>query len=136
MTRVMSMAVPRSGRFKVRGVAGDIRIVTTTRDNLWETTRRKFDATDSTRLARHVIQVRVKGLTQQVRSMRVCPTDFGAELCCMVKEKTAKEMGDTDSSASSRTKPQLSLEITVPEEMTIDLQDVSGSIVLGKPLSS
>ncbi len=131
MTRVMSMAVPRSGKLKIRGVTGDIRIATTTHENLWETTRRKFEATDSARLARHVIQVRVSGLTHHVRHMRIRPTDFGAEVRCMAHEGTANKKDKAAGPASPRTKPQLSLEITVPEEMEIDLNDVSGAILLG-----
>lgn len=131
MTRIMSLAVPRSGMFKIQNVTGDIRIVTTTRDNLWETTRKKFNGTESARLARHVIQVKVGGVDHHVRRMKLCPTEFGAELRCIEEEGTAKEGKNPTHFECSSTKQQISLEITIPEEMTIDLHGVSGTIVLG-----
>jgi hypothetical protein len=63
--------------------------------------------------------------------MRIRPTDFGAELQYMAHAGTANKKDKAAGPASPRTKPQLSLEITVPEEMEIDLSDVSGAILLG-----
>lgn len=149
LTRVMSIAMPRSGRFQMDGVIGKIHLEPTRPDGLWETTRRKFHDIDPERLARHVIQVKLSGEKSLVQTIMPRPTDFGVEMMNVSEEERRKpgfwrhllrsvgrklSLGDLFASnafGSYGAFLPLSLHMTVPEGIPIFLRNVTGAITVG-----
>lgn len=147
LTRLMSIAVPRSGRFQLQGLIGNIVIQPTTAENLWETTRRKFSDTEPERLARHVIQIKLSGERDLVKTMMPRPTDFGVEFQRATEaDKRSKVRGLLGTLFGSgplggvfSQKPfglygshlPLTLQVTVPKGVTLYLADITGMIQLG-----
>lgn len=147
LTRLMSIAVPRSGRFQLQGIIGNISINPTLPENLWDTTLRKFGGGDKQRLSRHIIQIKLSGERDLVRSMMPRPTDFGVEFQkqeeAEQKNKIRKFLGNIFQSgplgSMFNQKPfgmygahlPLNLELTVPKGVTLHLDDITGSIVVG-----
>ncbi len=76
-TRIMSIAISRSGRFSIERLTGSIAIQPTTPDNLWQTTLRKFGREDNWRLARHIIQIKITGDRDHVRAVYPVATEIG-----------------------------------------------------------
>ena len=147
LTRIMSITVPRSGRFQLQGLIGDIHVVATTPENLWETTVRKYGATDLERLARHVIQIKLSGERELVRTMMPRPTDFGVEFESATPEEKQNRMraflenllgrGPFGSLFSGGAfgaygaHLPLTLQVTVPRGTPLFLRDVTGAITVG-----
>ncbi len=149
LTRVMSIAMPRSGRFQMDGIIGKIQIEPTRPDGLWETTLRKFNGLDPERLARHVIQVQLSGERTLVQTIMPRPTDFGVEMMNVSEEERRKPgfwknllrnvgqklslgdlFGDNPFGAYGAFLP-LSLQMTVPEGIPVTLRNVTGAITVG-----
>jgi curved DNA-binding protein CbpA len=147
LTRIMSITVPRSGRFQLQGLIGDIHVVATTPETLWDTTLHKFGTDDRERLARHVIQIKLSGERELVRSMMPRPTDFGVEFeRASADEKqhrlrTFMEnlLGHSPFGGilSGRAfgmygaRLPLTLQVTVPRGTPLFLRDVTGAITVG-----
>jgi len=149
LTRVMSIAMPRSGRFQLEGVMGNIQVETTRPDSLWETTLRKFKDIDPERLARHVIQVKLSGERALVQTIMPRPTDFGVEIQNVSEEERRApgfwknllrgmsrklSLGDLFGDNPFGTYGSLlpvSLHVTIPEGIPLVLRNVTGSIVVG-----
>ena len=137
LTRIMSIAVPRSGRFQMKGLVGNITIHPTTPDNLWVTTLKKFHDQDPERLSRHVIQIKLSGERDLVKGMMPRPTDFGVEF---QKESEAEQknrlrqfFGNLFSKGYGMygSHLPLNLEITVPKGVALNLQEITGNLVVG-----
>ncbi|HKI97067.1 MAG TPA: J domain-containing protein [bacterium] len=147
LTRIMSITVPRSGRFQLQGLIGDIHIVATTPETLWDTTLRKYGTTDRERLARHVIQIKLSGERELVRSMMPRPTDFGVEFERASGEEKQRRLrtfmenllgrGPFGNLFSGRgfglygAHLPLTLQVTVPRGTPLFLRDVTGAITVG-----
>ncbi len=147
LTRIMSITVPRSGRFQLQGLIGNIHIEPTRPANLWETTLRKYGDADPESLARHVIQIKLSGERDLVRSMMPKPTDFGVEFQSATerekKDKIRKFiqslLGDGPLGGLFTSRPfglygtflPLTLHVTVPEGTPLYLRDITGSIIVG-----
>lgn len=141
LTRVMSIALPRAGRFQVEGVIGNIVVQPTTPDGLWETTLRKFSGQDPQRLARHVVQIRLSGERDLVRTMMPRATDFGVQLDRDAEAEPRRRGfwqsllgafggGPRDAGLYGGHLP-LTLFMTVPTGTSLYLHDITGSITLG-----
>jgi hypothetical protein len=149
LTRVMSIAMPRSGRFQMDGIIGKIQVEPTRPDGLWDTTLRKFRDIDPERLARHVIQVKLTGERTLVQTIMPRPTDFGVEMMNVSEEERRKpgfwrhllrsvgrkfSLGDLFEAnpfgAYGAFLP-LALHMTVPEGIPIVLRNVTGAVTLG-----
>jgi hypothetical protein len=147
LTRIMSIALPRTGRFQLQGLMGNIQIIPTTAHNLWETTLRKYGAQDPAHLARHVIQIRLSGERDLVRTLMPRPTDFGVEFQRAGEEEKknrlrtflANLMGSGPFGGLFTERPfglygaflPLSLLVTVPVGTPLFLRDVTGTISVG-----
>ncbi len=147
LTRIMSITVPRSGRFQLQGLIGDIHVVATTPENLWETTVRKYGATDLERLARHVIQIKLSGERDLVRTLMPRPTDFGVEFERATPEEKQHRMRTFLENLLGRgpfgslfsggacgaygAHLPLTLQVTVPRGTPLFLRDVTGAITVG-----
>lgn len=145
LTRVMSITVPRSGRFQLQGLIGDIHVVPTTPESLWDTTLQKFGTADRERLARHVIQIRLSGERELVRSMMPRPTDFGVEFeRATPDEKRHRMRGFLEHLLTPLeglfggkgfglygTHLPLTLQVTVPRGTGLFLRDITGAITVG-----
>ncbi|MDH5752747.1 MAG: J domain-containing protein [Deltaproteobacteria bacterium] len=146
LTRIMSIAVPRSGQFQLQGLIGNIFVEQTTPENLWETTLRKFDGQDPTRLMNHVIQIKLSGERELVRTILPRPTDFGVE----IHQEESGRPGGFRSMLSNLFGSNglgglfsgkgfglygahlpLTLRVTIPTGITLNLKDITGSISLG-----
>jgi hypothetical protein len=149
LTRVMSIAMPRSGRFQIDGIIGKIVVEPTTPETLWDTTLLKFRDLDREKLARHVIQVKLSGERELVQAMMPRPTDFGVEIQNATPEERNKPgfwrnlvkgvgrklslgdvFGDKAFGAYGAFLP-LTLTLTVPIGIPLVLRNVTGSITLG-----
>jgi curved DNA-binding protein CbpA len=149
LTRIMSLAMPRTGRFQLEGIIGRIQIEPTTPETLWETTLRKFKGADPEKLARHVIQIRLSGEKDLVQTMLPRSTDFGVEMQKATPEERRKPgflrnllqgMGRKLSLGELfQDKPfgsygaflPLSLSMTVPQGIPLVMRNVTGSLSLG-----
>jgi curved DNA-binding protein CbpA len=149
LTRIMSLALPRSGRFQLEGIIGRIQIEPTTPETLWDTTLRKFQDADPEKLAQHVIQVRLSGEKDLVQTIMPRPTDYGVELQKATPEERRKpgflrnllhgvgrklSLGDLfeDSPFGSYGAfLPLSLIITVPRGIPLVMRNVTGTLSLG-----
>ncbi|MDH4249502.1 MAG: J domain-containing protein [Deltaproteobacteria bacterium] len=147
LTRLMSIAVPRSGRFQLSGVIGNITVEPTTVETLWDTTLKKFGDQDAQRLTQHVIQIKLSGERDLVRSMMPRPTDFGVEFEQTQEQEKRSGLfsmlsglfGNGAIGGLFSHKPfglygaylPLSLSVTVPRGIALTLNDVTGSILLG-----
>lgn len=140
-TRVMSLIMPRNGRFLLEGLTGKFSIQLNTPDNLWETTRRKFAGEDEASLIRKVVQIRLHGPREVVRQLRPVPTDFGVQLQGGAKDQFQQGVSAGDS-ASAFLNPRafefeqmadapVTMTVTVPEGVPIYLYDLSGKITIG-----
>lgn len=149
LTRIMSLAMPRAGRFQLEGIIGRIQIEPTTPDTLWETTLRKFKDADPEKLARHVIQIRLSGEKDLVQTMLPRATDFGVEMQKATPEERRKPgflrnllqgvgrklslgdlFGDKPFGSYGAFLP-LSLVMTVPQGIPLVMRNVTGSLSLG-----
>ena len=146
LTRLMSIAVPRSGRFQLQGLIGNIQIAPTTPENLWESTLRKYGSSDPEHLARHAIQIKLSGERDLVRTLLPRPTDFGVEFQRSTEEdkktklRTFMEnllgngplggMFTHQSFGLYGAFLPLTLQITVPKGTPLFLRDITGSIQL------
>lgn len=119
LTRLMSVAIPRSGRLVLKNLSGVVVIEPTTSKNLWETTLKKFGADDKLRLTRHIIQVRVSGEKSHVRKIRLNSTEVGVEVSPAEDDQT------------QQLSQPLTYVITVPAGISLQIQDVSGSVTIG-----
>jgi hypothetical protein len=147
LTRLMSITVPRTGRFQLQGLIGDMQIVATTPDNLWETTLRKYGSADRERLARHVIQIKLSGERELVRSLMPRPTDFGVEFERGTAEEKQRRLRTFLENLVGRNPfaglfsgrgygmygahLPLTLQVTVPKGTPLFLRDVTGAISVG-----
>jgi curved DNA-binding protein CbpA len=147
LTRIMSITVPRSGRFQLQGLIGDMHIVATTPQNLWDTTLHKYGSSDRERLARHVIQIRLSGERELVRSLMPRPTDFGIEFERASAEEKQHRMRTFMENLFGRSPfgalfngrafgmygahLPLTLQVTVPKGTALFLRDVTGAITVG-----
>jgi hypothetical protein len=141
-TRLMSMAMPLGGRFLLEGLSGEFRIVPTSPDEIWETTRQKFAGEEPTALAKRVLQIRLHGPRELVRQLRPMPADFGIQLQGMGKEQFFADRLEGEASAAAFLNPRafqmeqllgsaVQLTATVPEGVPLYLYDLSGKITLG-----
>ncbi len=144
LTRLMSIAVPRSGRFQLQGLIGNIQIAPTTPENLWESTLRKYGSTDPNHLARHAIQIRLSGERDLVKTLLPRPTDFGVEFQRSTEEEKKTKLrtflenllGNGPLGGLFTQQPfglygaflPLTLWITVPKGTPLFLRDITGSI--------
>ena len=149
LTRIMSMAIPRSGRFQLEGIIGRIQIEPTTPDTLWDTTLRKFQGADPEKLAKHVIQIRLSGEKDLVKTILPRPTDFGVEMQKATPEERRKpgflrgllqgmgrklslgDLFDGNPFGSYGAFLPLSLVMTVPQGIPLVLRNVTGSLSVG-----
>ena len=149
LTRIMSLALPRSGRFQLEGIIGRIQIEPTTPETLWDTTLRKFQGSDPEKLAQHIIQVRLSGEKDLVQTIMPRPTDFGVEMQKATPEERRKpgflrnllqgvgrklslgDLFDDKPFGSYGAFLPLSLIITVPRGIPLVLRNVTGSLSLG-----
>lgn len=144
LTRLMSIAVPRSGRFQLQGLIGNIQIAPTTPENLWESTLRKYGSSDPVHLARHAIQIRLSGERDLVKTLLPRPTDFGVEFQRSTEEDKKTRLrtflgnllGNGRLGGLFTQQPfgmygaflPLTLWITVPKGTPLFLRDITGSI--------
>ncbi len=149
LTRIMSIAIPRSGRFQLEGIIGRIQVEPTTPETLWDTTLAKFKGLDREQLARHIIQIRLSGERHLVQTIMPRPTDFGVEIQKASAEERGKPgffkhllqgMGRKLSLGDLfQDKPfgsygaflPLSLIMTVPTGIPLVMRNVTGSLNLG-----
>jgi len=149
LTRIMSLALPRSGRFQLEGIIGRIQIEPTTPETLWDTTLRKFHDADPEKLAQHVIQVRLSGEKDLVQTIMPRPTDFGVEMQKASPEERRKpgflrnllqgmgrklSLGDLfedNPFGSYGAFLPLSLIVTVPRGIPLVMRNVTGTLSLG-----
>jgi curved DNA-binding protein CbpA len=149
LTRIMSLALPRSGRFQLEGIIGRIQIEPTTPETLWDTTLRKFQGSDPEKLAQHVIQIRLSGEKDLVQTIMPRPTDFGVEMQKASPEERRKPgflrnllhgvgrkfaLGDLFENSpfgSYGAFLPLSLIVTVPRGIPLVLRNVTGTLSLG-----
>ena len=147
LTRIMSIAVPRSGRFQLQGLIGNIEVQATTPETLWPSTLKKFGDKNPEHLARHIIQIKLSGERDLVRTMMPRPTDFGVEFqrdapdIQKTKLRTFIEnlMSNGPLGGLFTRSPfglygaylPLTLHITVPKGLPLYLRDITGTIVLG-----
>lgn len=149
LTRIMSIALPRSGRFQLEGIIGRIQIEPTTPDTLWDTTLRKFQGADPEKLAKHVIQIRLSGEKALVQTILPRPTDFGVEMQKATPEERRKpgflrnllqgvgrklslgDLFDDNPFGSYGAFLPLSLVMTVPRGVPLVMRNVTGSLSVG-----
>jgi curved DNA-binding protein CbpA len=149
LTRIMSMAMPRTGRFQLEGIIGRIQIEPTTPETLWDTTLRKFQGADPEKLARHVIQIRLSGEKDLVQTILPRPTDFGVEMQKATPEERRKpgflrnllqgvgrklslgDLFDDKPFGSYGAFLPLSLVMTVPRGIPLVMRNVTGSLSVG-----
>ena len=145
LTRIMSITVPRTGRFQLQGLIGDMHIVATTPENLWETTLHKYGSTERERLANHVIQIKLSGERDLVRSLMPRPTDFGVEFERASPEEKRHRLRAFLENLLGRSPLgglrsgfglygahlPLTLQVTVPRGTPLFLRDVTGAITVG-----
>ncbi len=149
LTRIMSLAMPRTGRFQLEGIIGRIQIEPTTPETLWETTLRKFKGSDPAALAKHVIQIRLSGEKDLVQTILPRPTDFGVEMQKATPEERRKpgflrnllqgvgrklslgDLFDGNAFGSYGAFLPLSLVMTVPRGVPLVLRNVTGSLSIG-----
>ncbi len=122
ITRLMSIAMARSGTVVLDNLFGRIVIEPTTPFTLWDTTLAKFGAKHRERLARHVIQVRVTGEGGVARAVGMRATEYGVE----IKSDGAAPL----KSGNGKIEPVV-LRCTIPPETTIHLRNTHGSITVG-----
>jgi hypothetical protein len=143
LTRIMSIALPRTGRFQLQGLMGNIQIVPTTPHNLWDTTLRKYSAQAPAHLARHVIQIRLSGERDLVKTLMPRPTDFGVDFQRAGEQERKNRLrtfvanlmggglfGERPFGLYGAFLP-LSLLVTVPVGTPLFLRDVTGTISVG-----
>ncbi len=149
LTRIMSMAMPRTGRFQLEGIIGRIQIEPTTPETLWDTTLRKFQGADPEKLAKHVIQIRLSGEKDLVQTILPRPTDFGVEMQKATPEERRKpgflrnllqgvgrklslgDLFDDKPFGSYGAFLPLSLVMTVPQGIPLVMRNVTGSLSVG-----
>ncbi len=145
LTRLISVAIPRAGRFMMEGIVGSIGIEPTTQDNLWETSLKKFGRADTDRLARHVVQLKLVGRREVVEALFPEPAEFGIQFPGkqgrLMQQVFVQRWGTGDAefgadllfgrNRSSTTAPALKIQGTVPEGITLQLRGVTGTITLG-----
>ncbi len=122
VTRLMSIAMARSGTVVLDNLFGRIVIEPTTPFTLWDTTLAKFGAKYRARLARHVIQVRVTGEGGVARAVGMRATEYGVEI---------KSDGLVPGKSGNGKIEPVVLRCTVPPETAIHLHNTHGSITVG-----
>ena len=144
LTRIMSITLPKTGRFQIQGLFGNIHIRPTSLENLWETTQRKYAASPPERLAQHVIQIKLSGERDLVRTLMPQPTDFGVEFQSATPDQRKNRLrsfvenllGSSPLGGLFTKRPfglygaylPLRLEVTVPHGTPLYLRDVTGVI--------
>ncbi len=149
LTRIMSMAMPRTGRFQLEGIIGRIQIEPTTPESLWDTTLRKFQGADPEKLAKHVIQIRLSGEKALVQTILPRPTDFGVEMQKATPEERRRpgflrnllqgvgrklslgDLFDDKPFGSYGAFLPLSLVMTMPRGIPLVMRNVTGSLSIG-----
>ena len=147
LTRVMSIAVPRTGRFQLQGLIGNIQIEPTLPEKLWDTTLKKFGPADPGHLARHVIQIRLSGERDLVKTMMPRPTDFGVEFQQSHDEEKKNRLKKFLDGLLGKGVQQgvingnthglfgalipVSVQITVPKGTPLFLKEITGTVAIG-----
>ncbi len=133
LTRIMSIAMPRSGVFQLSGVVGRIYVRTTTVETLWRTTRKKFSNNTPEKIARHAVQIKLSGERDLVQHFLPRTTEYGVHF----------DRADDGKDGPRQTPPNtfqgmyganlpMSLLITVPVGVDVCLRDITGSIHLAE----
>jgi len=141
LTRLISLALPRGGRFQLQGLMGSVTINPTTPENLWETTLKKFGRADLAQLAESVIQLKLVGQREVVEALYPHPTETGIAFPGpqgrLVQQAFAREgaLGGAWGAAGFRLglAPQpLQVIATVPRGITLHLEEILGNLTLGE----
>lgn len=119
VSRLMSIAIPRSGTLLFEGVDGKIIVEPTDVENLWPTTLSKFGMAERERLSRHIIQVKVTAERDLARSAQLEASDFGVHFRMDL------------SGEKSKVKKPIVVRVTAPREIALHFKETLGSIVLG-----
>ena len=128
VTRVMSIALPRSGKLVLEGIPAQWIIEPTLPETLWDTTLAKFGKDENERLSQHIIQLRVTGRRSLARRVELQATEYGVRAGLI-------PMGENPAShATIETNPfvnPLTIRATVPPGTNLHLLDLGGTIALG-----
>ena len=124
----MSIAMPRSSRLVMEGIAAQWIIEPTTEQTLWETTLNKFGRDDISRLTQHIVQVQVTGHRSLARQVELRATEYGINVRMMPDENGEQR---TKPSAYNPFSSPLTIRATIPAASNLHLTDLYGSIALG-----